>query len=82
VEATAELSVRIAGSFYGAGFYDAGIVSLQPRSLDGGVGQAVGVGLRYHLPVGPIRLDFGYNPGDQLGAAQRWALHFAIGFSY
>jgi outer membrane protein assembly factor BamA len=23
--------------------------------------QAVGVGVRYHTPIGPVRLDFGYN---------------------
>jgi outer membrane protein assembly factor BamA len=82
LEGTAELSVRIVGPLYGAAFYDLGIVSLEPLSADGDFGQAVGVGLRYHLPVGPIRVDFGYNPGAQLGAESRWALHFAVGFSY
>ena len=82
VEATAELSLRTAGSLYTAVFYDVGMVSLEPFSLDGGIGQAVGLGLRYHMPVGPIRLDFGYNPGDPLGAERPWALHFAVGFSY
>jgi outer membrane protein assembly factor BamA len=82
LEATAELSLRTAGSFYTAVFYDVGMVSLEPFSLDGGIGQAVGLGLRYHMPVGPIRLDFGYNPADRLGAERPWALHFAIGFSY
>lgn len=82
VEATAELSLRTAGSLYTAVFYDVGMVSLEPFSLDGGIGQGVGLGLRYHMPVGPIRLDFGYNPGDRLGAERPWALHFAVGFSY
>jgi len=50
---------------------------------------AVGPGLRYQTPVGPIRLDIGYqlNPipgllvnGDQ--QARQWRIHFSIGQAF
>jgi outer membrane protein assembly complex protein YaeT len=50
---------------------------------------AVGPGLRYQTPIGPIRLDFGWqlNPIDGLivnGSLQnrRWRLHFSIGQAF
>jgi outer membrane protein insertion porin family/translocation and assembly module TamA len=49
----------------------------------------VGVGLRYRTPVGPIRLDFGYqlNPIDGLvvegdTTPRRWRVHFSIGQAF
>jgi outer membrane protein insertion porin family len=82
VEATAELRVRLVAQLHGALFYDYGFLSPYASSLSGDSGHAVGVGLRYYLPVGPVRLDFAYNPGERYAAERRWALHFAIGFSY
>jgi outer membrane translocation and assembly module TamA len=50
---------------------------------------AVGPGLRYQTPVGPIRFDFGYqlNPIPELrvnGEEQprRWRIHFSIGQAF
>ena len=41
----------------------------------------IGIGLRYNLPIGPMRLDFGYNPsrreGEDIGA-----VHFSFGFAF
>ena len=55
----------------------------------GDVRYAVGAGLRYRTPVGPVRFDFGYqlNPIDDLlvnGQPQlrRWRLHFSIGQAF
>lgn len=42
---------------------------------------AVGIGLRYLLPVGPVRLDWGWNP-DQHPGEDPWALHFSVGMSF
>ena len=54
-----------------AGFFEEGVDHLH-------VG---GLGLRYHSPVGPIRLEYGHNlnprPKDEAGR-----LHFAIGFPF
>jgi outer membrane protein assembly complex protein YaeT len=50
---------------------------------------AVGTGLRYETPIGPMRFDFGYqlNPVPDLlvnGQPQkrRWRIHFSIGQAY
>ena len=50
---------------------------------------AAGVGLRYATPVGPIRLDAGYQlnplPGLQVNGlpqARRWRIHFSIGQAF
>ena len=58
-----EYTFPILGELQGAIFTDAG--NLLPTSEDIGLNDmryAVGAGLRYKLPVGPIRLDYGVNP--------------------
>jgi len=42
---------------------------------------AVGIGARYLLPVGPVRLDWGWNP-DPKETEDPWALHFSVGMSF
>ena len=42
---------------------------------------AIGGGLRYNLPIGAIRLDYGLNPSPAPGDAQG-AFHFAIGVAF
>jgi outer membrane translocation and assembly module TamA len=42
---------------------------------------AVGAGLRYNLPIGAVRLDYGLNPAPQKGEAQG-AFQFAIGVAF
>ena len=41
----------------------------------------VGVGLRYRLPIGPLRLDYAMNPtrkaDESIGA-----FHFSFGFAF
>ena len=65
-----------------ATFYDLGFVSEDPWVLSGPPGQALGLGLRYRTPVGPIRLDGAYNPGNRLGAEHPYAVHLAVGFAF
>ena len=69
-------------AFEFATFYDVGMVHEDPWSVGGPAGQAIGAGLRYRTPVGPIRFDYGYNPGDRLGADHPYALHLAVGFAF
>jgi outer membrane translocation and assembly module TamA len=39
------------------------------------------MGIRYQLPIGPLRVDYGFNPGRQPGEAAG-ALHVTFGFAF
>jgi len=85
-----ELRAILRGNFGAVLFLDAGNV------WDASFGYkltnllyAVGPGLRYQTPVGPIRLDFGYQltPTPELvvngtSPYRRWRIHFSIGQAY
>jgi outer membrane protein insertion porin family/translocation and assembly module TamA len=87
---TSELRASLVGSFGGVLFIDGGNVWEEDWSLDlGDLRYAVGAGVRYQTPVGPIRLDWGYqiNPIEGLlvdGELQsrRWRVHFSIGQAF
>jgi outer membrane protein assembly factor BamA len=77
-----EYTFPIFGELQGAIFTDAG--NLLPTSEDIGLSNmryAVGAGLRYKLPVGPIRLDYGINP-DPHQFEDFGAFHFSFGFAF
>ena len=77
-----EYTFPILGELQGAIFTDAG--NLLPTSEDVGLNDmryAVGAGLRYKLPVGPIRLDYGVNP-DPRPFEDFGAFHFSFGFAF
>jgi outer membrane protein assembly factor BamA len=63
-------------------FFDSG--SLSPDGLTvptSNFRSAVGLGLRYALPVGPIRLDVGINPSPR--PAEAWgATNLSFGFAF
>ncbi len=75
----AEYIFPIRGDLRGAVFYDAGSLS---RGLGfGSMRQGIGAGIRYNLPIGPLRVDYGINPsrrpGESIGA-----LHIAFGMAF
>jgi len=74
---------RIAGNLAGAVFYDRGNVvgDVQDYLKFEGFRSAVGFGLRYLLPIGPVRLDLGYNP-DAGPQEDDYVLHFSVGFPF
>jgi len=77
-----EYTFPIFGELQGAVFTDAG--NLLPTSEDIGLNDmryAIGAGLRYKLPVGPIRLDYGVNP-DPHQFEDFGAFHFSFGFAF
>src|SRR5881396_3290485 len=77
-----EYTFPIFGELQGAIFTDAG--NLLPSSEDVGLNDmryAIGAGLRYKLPVGPIRLDYGVNP-DPHQFEDFGAFHFSFGFAF
>ena len=77
-----EYTFPIYGELQGALFFDSG--DLLPTSEHPGVEDmryALGAGLRYQLPIGPIRLDYGWNPDRQPGE-DFGAFHFSFGFAF
>jgi outer membrane protein insertion porin family len=74
--------VRVWRELHLALFYEIGMVSRRSLTIQDPFGQAIGTGLRYYLPIGPIRIDAAYNPGETFSNARRWEFHFAFGFSF
>lgn len=77
-----EYDFPLYGDLYGAVFVDAGnVVSDAANFGVENMRYALGAGLRYNLPIGAIRLDYGLNPDPKPGEAQG-AFHFAIGVAF
>ncbi|MDB6175254.1 MAG: Surface antigen [Chthoniobacteraceae bacterium] len=78
----AEVTFPIVKALQGAVFVDAGNVI--GKSADAGLQEmryAIGLGLRYKLPIGPLRLDYGVNPNPKNGESFG-AFHFTFGFAF
>jgi outer membrane protein assembly complex protein YaeT len=65
----------------GAVFVDAGNLKAESSPGLDDMRFAIGVGLRYDLPIGPMRLDYGYNPAPKEGE-DVGALHLSFGFAF
>ena len=83
-----EYTFPLYGELLGAAFFDAG--NLLPSSSDpfaevtaglNDMRYAVGLGLRYKLPIGPVRIDYGYN-SDRRAGEPIGAFHFSFGFAF
>lgn len=63
-EASVEYRYPLFGNFGGAVFVDGGFVGQNSLNVaaSGQGGVTPGVGIRYFSPVGPVRLDLGFNP--------------------
>jgi outer membrane protein insertion porin family/translocation and assembly module TamA len=85
-----ELRATIRGNFGGVLFLDGG--NVWDKSWDiklNDLRYAAGVGLRYQTPVGPLRVDYGYQlnpiPGLLVNGEpsnRHWRIHFSIGQAY
>jgi outer membrane protein assembly factor BamA len=90
VSFTEELRAQVRGRLGAVLFLDGGNVSADSWGVNfNDLHYAVGPGLRYQTPVGPIRFDFGYqlSPIPELrinGQPQqrRWRIHFSIGQAF
>ena len=76
-----ELTFPLVGALQGAVFVDAGNLTSSDEIGLGEMRYAVGAGLRYKLPIGPLRLDYGLNPSPRADEA-RGAFHFSFGFAF
>jgi outer membrane protein assembly complex protein YaeT len=78
----AEYTFPIYGEILGAVFVDAG--NLLPDARSPGLNDmryGVGLGLRYNLPIGPVRIDYGFNPNPRANEASG-AFNFSFGFAF
>jgi outer membrane protein insertion porin family len=77
----AEFTFPIYRGLEGAVFVDAGNLTGWQEMGFSDMRYALGVGLRYKLPVGPLRLDYGINP-DPREHEDTGAFHFSFGFAF
>lgn len=80
---TAEWRHQLTGNLSAAFFTDVGNVEAEYektlRFQD--IRYAVGAGVRYLLPIGPVRLDLGVNPNPRDGEDD-FAVHFSVGLAF
>jgi outer membrane protein assembly complex protein YaeT len=89
-EYSVEARERIRGSFGAVLFFDTGNVWAESWGMHfNDLRRAVGTGLRYQTPVGPLRFDVGYQlnpiPGLIVNGnpqTRRWRMHFSIGQAF
>ncbi len=83
--ASAEFSYEIITNLEFAVFADAGSLgrgsNSSPLSYSSDFRYGVGAGLRYLLPFGPIRIDYGHNPNKRTGEGSGM-LHVTVGFAF
>jgi outer membrane protein assembly complex protein YaeT len=87
---SSEARATIRGSLGAVVFYDTGNVWTNSWAINlGDLRHAVGTGLRYTTPVGPLRFDIGYQlnpiPGLLVNGnpqTRRWRMHFSIGQAF
>jgi len=90
LELSSELRVPIWGKLSAVGFVDAGNVWDEAWHHDiSDLRYAVGPGLRYLTPIGPVRVDLGYQLTPIEGLLvegepepRRWRIHFSIGQAF
>jgi outer membrane protein insertion porin family len=74
----AEYQFPIFGDLVGATFVDVGGVGATPFD---NLRMGVGAGIRYSLPIGPLRVDYGVNPDRHKNESQQvFALSFGVAF--
>jgi outer membrane protein assembly complex protein YaeT len=79
---SAELRNRLFGTLEGALFADAGNVGADISDYGfADMRYALGLGLRLALPIGPVRVDAGWNPDRRPGESE-WVVHLSVGYPF
>ncbi|MBV8901048.1 MAG: BamA/TamA family outer membrane protein [Verrucomicrobia bacterium] len=79
-----EYDFPIVADLVGATFFDAGGLGSSPFD---NMSTAIGAGLRYNLPIGPLRVDYGINPNPRYRPLSRTrddfgAFQLSFGFAF
>jgi len=75
---TFEADYPIWGDLYGAVFSDNTLLNPESYDFDGEYISSAGLGVRYMTPIGPIKIDVGFNVND----TTQYGIHFQIGQSF
>jgi outer membrane protein insertion porin family len=90
VEYTIPIIERVrAAVFYDGGFVDPGswnfganrVPSTKGR-FSGGFNQDIGVGVRLDLPIGPLRLDYGFPIEEDSFSSKSGQFQFSVGYQF
>jgi outer membrane protein insertion porin family len=80
---TAEYTYPIIDRVRGAFFYDTGFVNKGSYSISGTeIASDVGIGVRLDLPIGPVRLDYGYPVQKGDATSKGGHFNFNIGYQF
>ncbi len=89
VELTIPIIERVRGAiFYDAGFVNAGSWSFGPETVQtskgtsGGFNQDIGIGVRLDLPIGPLRLDYGFPIQEDSFSSKSGQFQFSVGYQF
>jgi len=89
LEGSTEIRKPLFGKLGGVAFFDFGNVSDRSLNVPTSLVYAAGPGLRYLTPVGPARIDFGYQlnriPNLKVNGkpeTRAWRIHFSIGQAF
>jgi len=89
LEGSTEIRKPLFGKVGAVGFFDFGQVSNDSLSVPTQLVYAAGPGARYLTPIGPARIDFGYQlnriPNLRVNGkpeARPWRIHFSIGQAF
>ncbi len=79
---TVELTFPIIEKVRGAVFSDAGFVDPNAFDLGGRLASDVGIGLRLDLPIGPIRIDYGFPVQTGGNNSSSGRFNFNVGYQF
>jgi outer membrane protein assembly complex protein YaeT len=86
---SSEARLALRGNLGGVLFLDGGNVWAEGRPDLADLRYAIGPGLRYQTPIGPVRFDLGYQLNQIEGLVvngqpqqRRWRIHFSIGQAF
>jgi outer membrane protein insertion porin family len=79
---TAELRFPLFHALHGAVFADAGNVGQRVNAYGlSNLSYGIGAGLRFELPIGPVRMDWAVNPDPNPGESD-YEIHVAVGYPF
>ncbi|HXC62031.1 MAG TPA: BamA/TamA family outer membrane protein, partial [Nitrospiria bacterium] len=78
--------------FYDGGFVNPGSWSFSPQKVpvpgntqgkfSGGLNQDIGIGVRLDLPIGPLRLDYGFPIEEDSFSSKSGQFQFSVGYQF